>query len=366
MKLSASRSMVAIATVVPLLITPIRASAATQSSRLPSAPSPICSKLVHTETTEYGDRVYTYGLRGQTLHIKIPAKGFDARSATDRRIKALGYPKRPRRGTLAYARWLRAFGGHPQQSAGIPKGPCILPGTGIASIPSANYSGYQEYGTSGANVIEVDTNYIAPSYTDSQCSADTFSDWTGIYSYGTHKLAQMGMFVSHYSGTLTRGAFFEFVGGSLDTGGMAVFPGSAYTAGHTYRFNIYANDVDQPKSITFNLQDQTAESQGDYTHDSAVEYSPVDPTEYEGPTAFFISERMRMSDGKLSQYMKAAGHQFSNAGAYFGTDYLGLHDSSYDNIIMQSKDQSSTLGSPGTVSSSNAFTASWKACGTAE
>lgn len=74
--------------------------------------------------------------------MTVPAESFDARTANPRRIKEAGFPARPKSGTKAYARWMRAFGHPSPRSIGAPPGPCVLPGTAAAAT-SFNYTGYR-------------------------------------------------------------------------------------------------------------------------------------------------------------------------------------------------------------------------------
>jgi hypothetical protein len=136
-----------------------------------------------------------------------------------------------------------------------------LPGTATAAT-SSNYTGYRGLDANTDKADEVSMAYVAPKYTDAQCPNDSFSDWAAIYdnTVTPNKLVQTGMYVIHYTSTLISGAFWEIVGGPLDTGGLVQIPNVGYTAGHAYSFTIYIDIVDSPKTISININDLTVSS----------------------------------------------------------------------------------------------------------
>jgi hypothetical protein len=359
---------VAVVAISSVSVAPARASSGESRQPAPSL-KPVCSQLSNVQTGTQGDRVYTYDLRGKKIKMTVPAESFDARTASPQRIKEAGYPARPKSGTKASTRWMRAFGHPSPRSTGAPPGPCVLPGVEAAAATSWNYNGYRGLDANTDKIDEVSMAYTAPTYTDAQCSADSFTDWTGIYdnTVTPNKLVQTGMYVIHYTSTLIKGAFWEIVGGALDTGGLVQIPNVGYTPGHFYSFTVYIDTVDSLNAIYFNINDSTAEETGDFSHDATIEYNDSRVSDYLARVAFFTSERMREPSGQLSTYMKAAGHKFKYAGADFMANWVTLSSMNQQAYTMTSKDFLTTLGTSGAVSSvDDSFTASWKACGSVE
>lgn len=188
---------------LPLLITPLSASASPASS-LPNCHSSFnpyaysraavaaCGfptfPLTATQALPGGGSSYDYMVNGHLVKFKVPPPGFHPSTASSANLKEYGLPPRP-----AAARPLAQWQAQMRSWRGAAKPPPFLAETHVRSdtVTLGNWSGYSLSGSPGT-YADVEAVYGEPTLYSSQCSTNAESTWTGIGGYQSQYLGQNG------------------------------------------------------------------------------------------------------------------------------------------------------------------------------
>jgi hypothetical protein len=327
----------------------------------PAVGSKTCAQARPVSTDADGDNHHVFAFpNGATTDEITAAPGLDPDTATPARLKKLGLPDRPARGTSDRPAWDNLIRGRmAKQNA---QAPCVLNRVTAASLPPVShhwYAGYEAHAAAGKNFSGAHASYTAPSYYLSTCSDESMTQWVGVQNSAGTVLAQAGLYTTQY-GTMHGGGFFEFVNGPWNTLGL-VDLNVIYYAGDRYYFNIsYADATDWAIDVE-DLDDSANSWIGFYHVDGGG------GTGYIAPTAYAISERLTYGS-TLTQYMNHSTVSFRTTQAII--DGAGAARFSIENpqrYDMYSKDGKTELSNVGALDTSTSnFAENWKACGKVE
>lgn len=326
-----------------------------------------------------GGKDYVYIIEGIENHYLVPPEDFNPLTATDAQLERYCFPARPEivngisdqneDQSTEYSEWVKLmenYSGTPDPDLSIRITPITDENNeattrATSSRTSKIWSGYES--NLGANSsafytqVQVDFKQPTISATSGSCLN---SYWVGLGGRNTPKLVQAG---TATEGKSNHYAWYEYLSDSTgQTVAMQVIPNLSISAGdniHVYISFQKANG----KFGYYVANNTTGKSASGY-----VDNLPSS-TQFDGTTAEWIVERCSMVSGSTSipyNLGKYGTVTMSNCKATLNSSntWLGASDlSGLYKVTMTSNGQSSgtVLSLPGSLSSNNSFTCTWKA-----
>ena len=307
----------------------------------------------------YGGKVYSYVLGGGTIEFHVPPGSFAADNAPLSQLKYYGLPPRPPASSAqSLTTWKSDFGKAQFQSP--PQTLIVAPI--VSNDTSAHWSGFMATSSSSNYYTFVNTQYVQPSNTVSNCNNPGTNGisigtvWTGLGGWNTGYIAQTGTdFGSNIGGN---GQFwFEFYPSvpDVNAGGQVTLnqtasPGDIVEAGVTYNggvnYSMYLYDITNNKIYSASMNAPTG-------------FSP------DGTTAEFIVERPTVEQyllyypANLPNFGRAS-FNYSSVGAGSNIQYLP-HFSHVQMDMVLNSDLLATP-TPGILGSSGNFPVNYIGC----
>ena len=315
------------------------------------------------EVLEDGGKIYTYIIDGVENKFPVPPDGFDPLTATNEQLSVYGFPVRPvTRDTTAYASWLTLVEDY--DSTPVPVIEVMdrpMSGTMVASsnstaragaLYSSNWSGYESnLGTSSSTFYtQVQADYTQPTINSisGTSNSNVIGYWVGLGGHNTGSLVQAG---TATTGLNDHWAWYEYLSAShlnpaIRITSLEINPGD--------RIHVYVSFQRSNDKFNYYIANNT-------TGKSASGIVEIDADEYfDGSTAEWVIERART---KLPNFVSIT---MTNCQATRNTSntWTNLNSLSGVNKITLTNNGASSgtvLCSPGSISSNNKFTTTWKA-----
>ena len=325
-----------------------------------------------------GGKDYVYIIEGIENHYLVPPEGFNPLTATDEELDRYCFPDRPNivngisddsmAQSTEYAEWvalMENYSGAPEPDLAVRINPVVDEGSepttrATSSRYSKIWSGYES--NLGANsksfYTQVQVDYKQPTISATSGSCLN-SYWVGLGGRNTAKLVQ--------AGTATEGksdhyAWYEYLSDYTgETVAMQVISSLPVKAGD--KIHVYIAFQKANNKFEYYIANNT-------TGKSASGYVNLQSsTQFDGTTAEWIVERCsRVSGGVSTPYnlgkygtatMTNCKATLNSSNTWYGaSDLSGLYK-----VTMTSNGKSSgtVLSSPGSISSSDSFSCTWKA-----
>lgn len=325
------------------------------------APDVQCGRALAPSVDPDGDTIYTFLMpNGSELSTVEPSRDLmgvdgklDPRRLSQSRASKLGLGPRPL--DAAGARQWDAVASGLRHRGEPPQAPCVRPGVHAAQY-THHWAGYAARGaTTGEIYYGASSAGTVPNVFLSTCTQETMTQWVGV-SEG--RLVQAGYIYSQNPGPLHHHPFYEFVGGSWDTGGVVDLVYPTIDEGQRWFFSVRYVDAFRWSVTISNLDTGASQIWSDYHFGGGA-------SAYVGRDGVFISERLTIN-GQPTQYMNHSTARFRNALVYRANgSQLKMSQQAPDEIFMTRTGNpfSPLLGYPSTLNFSDSnFSENWNAC----
>jgi len=315
------------------------------------------------EIFEDGGKDYTYIVDGVENHCFVPPEGFNPIEASDEILERYGFPERPEDvESEDYAEWvalMESYTGTPEPEIYVVEKESDNVTAlntddtyAATSESSLNWSGYMSNlgSSSSTYYTQVQMDYTQPTVSAIKSGITNLNSyWVGLGGYNTGRLVQAG---TSTQGLSTHKAWYEYLSPTGKTVSMQ-FLSLSVSAGdnmHVYisfqksnnLFNYYIANNTTGKSVS-----------GTITLSAS--------TQFDGTTAEWIVERCTINNSYagLGKYGTAT---LKNCKATLNTSNSWINLNSMTGLTKLTMVNSSgtKLSSPGSISSSNQFTCTWK------
>lgn len=330
------------------------------------------SKFPNQESISYtsvdilpdGGKDYTYFVNGIENHYFVPPEDFNPLTASDAELAMYYFPPRPDTNDKAsYSEWIDVmsnYTGTPEPEGMVSSTEIIIeqkPTISPLSIGSRNsniWSGYESnLGASSSKFYtQVQMDYTQPAI-KSISGTCINSYWVGLGGRNTRRLVQAG---TATKGTSEHYAWYEYLSDTGKTVSMIKLP-IVISAGD--RIHVYISFQKSNNLFSYYIANNTT---GKST--SGIINNLPSSTQFDGTTAEWIVERCT-SNGSPTNLGNYGSITLTNCKAMLNTSSSWTNLNSTTGLVkvtMKNLNSSSghILSQPGNVTSSNAFTCTWR------